>query len=68
MKETINLAVIGLGGRGKGHINDCFAHMDDVNIVGVCDLYDDRAEEAADLVEKTKGKRPEIVTTDYKEI
>ena len=68
MKETMNLAVIGLGGRGKGHINDCFAHMDDVNIVGVCDLYDDRAEEAADLVEKTKGKRPEIVTTDYKEI
>lgn len=68
MKEIINLAVIGVGCRGKQHIRDCFVHMDDVNIVGLCDLYEDRVKETADFYEEKKGKRPEILTTDYHDI
>ena len=68
MKENINLAVIGVGGRGMGHIKDCFIYMDDINIVGICDVYEDRVKDAADFIEEKKGKRPELLTTDYKEI
>lgn len=68
MKENINLAVIGVGCRGMGHIKDCFIYMDDINIVGICDVYEDRVKDAADFIEEKKGKRPEILTTDYKEI
>lgn len=68
MKDSINLAVIGAGCRGNGHIEACFLYMDDVNLVGVCDVYEDRIEKTADLIAEKKGKRPEIVTTDYHEI
>lgn len=68
MKDSINIAVIGVGCRGNGHIKDCFVYMDDVNLVGVCDVYEDRIEKTADLIAEKKGKRPEIVTTDYHEI
>lgn len=68
MKESINIAVIGVGCRGNGHIEACFLYMDDVNLVGVCDVYEDRIEKTADLIAEKKGKRPEIVTTDYHEI
>lgn len=68
MKDSINLAIIGVGCRGQQHFKDCFAYMDDVNLVGVCDVYEDRVKEAADLIEEKKGKRPELETTDYHEI
>ena len=66
MKEKINVAVIGLGGRGRG-MAGVIRKMDDVNLVGLCDLYEDRVQEA---VEQTvKDGRPEpFATTDYKKI
>ena len=44
-KRKINVAFIGHGHRGIG-ILKLLLEMDDVNVVGVCDRYDDRLEAA----------------------
>lgn len=66
MKEHLNVAVIGLGQRGIQLI-DPMLKMDDVTIVGVCDTYDDRTENAAKIVEDARGNIP-LKTADYNEI
>lgn len=60
----VNLAVIGLSGRGKGNIGT-FLCIDDVDVVAVCDLYEDRIAEAQKKVEELKGHKP-LGFTDYK--
>lgn len=66
MKDKIKVGVIGVGGRGHGMIGtiDC---MDDVEIIGVCDVYQDRVEAAQKRVFEEKGWTP-FGTTDYNEI
>ncbi len=66
MKDKINVAVIGLGGRGHGMLG-IIASMKDVNVIGVCDSYDDRTEAGKKRVEEIQGHTP-FSTTDYKEI
>lgn len=56
--KQVKMAVIGCGGRGFGLLKDILLNMNDVDIVGVCDLYADRVERAAAEVEKRRGKRP----------
>ena len=63
--EKISLGVIGLGARGYCLLSDIILDFKDVDIVSVCDIYEDRAEEAAKKVEEKRGVRP-IVETDYK--
>ena len=58
--EKVRVAHIGLS-RGMAHVQDS-TKLDFVEVVAVCDLREDRAKRAADLVEKAKGKRPEIYT------
>lgn len=67
MKEKLNIGIIGLGGRGYGLMDGVILHMDDIDIVGVCDTYRDRAQNAADKVEQVKGNKP-FITQDYKEL
>ena len=55
--NTVNIAVIGLGGRGHGMMCTLLA-MDDVRIVGLCDVYPDRVERSAKAVEEVYGKAP----------
>lgn len=67
MKNTLNVGVIGLGGRGTHLLNlilDCFK---EVNVVGVCDLYEDRARAGQDTVTAKRGNIP-LCTTDYRKI
>lgn len=66
MKDSIKVAVIGLGGRGHGMIGTIDL-MNDVEIIGVCDVYQDRVENAQRRVEKERGYTP-FGTTDYHEI
>lgn len=66
MKKSINLAVIGLGQRGMQLIEPLLK-MDDVKIVGVCDKYADRVENAAKSVKNACGVAP-LQTDDYREI
>ncbi|HCA34287.1 MAG TPA: glycosyl hydrolase, partial [Lachnospiraceae bacterium] len=67
MKEKITTAVIGLGGRGFSLLKDVILGLDDVDVVGVCDLYKDRAEAGRQAVETARGTSP-LSTLDYHEI
>ena len=56
MKETVKIGLIGLGGRGYGVLESELMRMTDITIPCVCDLYADRAQKAADLIEeRTNG-------------
>ena len=61
----INACVVGLGQRGYSLLRGVLLKNEDINIVAVCDLYDDRIEQAqkavADAGQSAKG------FVDYKE-
>ena len=67
MKERLKIGVVGLGGRGLGILKDIMLPMEDVDVLGVCDLYEDRTKYGVDAVEKARGVRP-IGTQNYKDI
>lgn len=67
MSNTVNIGIIGLGGRGYGLLKSELLKFKDVNITACCDNYRDRADKAAQTVNKAKGNTP-FVTTDYKEL
>lgn len=56
--EKVRVAVIGLH-RGLTHVTNC-AGIEFAEIVAVCDIFDDRAQAAADVCEKKTGERPVI--------
>ncbi|OYV04700.1 MAG: hypothetical protein CFE26_15475 [Verrucomicrobiales bacterium VVV1] len=56
--EKIRVAHIGLS-RGMTHVNDCL-NLEFVEVVAVCDLRAERANNAADRCQKVSGKRPEV--------
>lgn len=67
MKDKIKVAVIGAGGRGHGMIGTIDNMQDDVQIIGVCDLYEDRVEAAKQRVLEETGFEP-FGSTDYHDI
>ncbi len=67
MKEILNVAFIGLGQRGKALLCDVVTPMNDINIIGLCDLYEDRVQECFGVVKEKKGNEP-FKTNNYKEI
>ncbi|MBS6195046.1 MAG: Gfo/Idh/MocA family oxidoreductase [Clostridiales bacterium] len=67
MKDKINIGIAGFGRRGQGLLKDVFIHHPQVEITVVCDAYEDRCKEAADIVEECGRKRP-LLTANYKEI
>ncbi len=66
MKERLSMAFVGYGQRGKGLLYHLLA-MPDVEIVAVCDTYEDRAKTMADAVKESSGKMP-YVCTSHKEL
>lgn len=66
MEKKINVAMIGMGERGK-QLMDTLLKMDDVCIAAVCDAYEDRTQSAAKIVGDAKGDTP-FMSQDYKEI
>ncbi len=66
-KMNVNFAIIGYGKRARSLLNKVILNMNDVNVVAVCDKYEDRASAAADAVETARGKRP-FSTVNYKEL
>ncbi|MGL4736897.1 MAG: Gfo/Idh/MocA family protein [Cellulosilyticaceae bacterium] len=67
MRDMLRVGVIGLGGRGYGLLDGVILHMDDIEVVAVCDGYEDRTTGAANRVKEVKGNIP-FQTTDYKEV
>lgn len=66
MNKVLKTAVVGLGQRGMQLIEPML-RMDDVKIVGVCDTYRDRVENAAKAVADAGNDLP-LQTDDYNEI
>ncbi len=69
MSRKLRAGLIGMGCRGFSLLHDTLLPMteDRLEIAAVCDVYEDRREKAAKLVEETCGYRP-FATGDYREI
>lgn len=67
MKEKIQMALVGLGCRGHELLKNVILFHERVEIAAVCDVYEDRCEDAADIIEKSGRKRP-LVTSQYRDI
>ena len=64
--RTIRTGVIGLGGRGIGQLKTILS-MPDIEIVAVCDVYEDRMKAAQEEVLKCRGVEP-MGTQDYRQV
>jgi len=65
--KTVKLGIIGLGERGRNLLDDVIMFMDDVEILAVCDAYEDRALAGAEAVRAGKSGAV-LCTTDYRDI
>lgn len=65
--NKIKFGIVGLGKRGSMILETELVKFKELDIVAVCDLYEDRNEAAAKLCEEKLGKKP-FTTTDYKEL
>lgn len=65
--RTIKVGIIGLGGRGQSLLTGVILHMDGVEVVGVCDLYEDRTEAGYQAVLERTGKAP-VKSQQYQDI
>lgn len=64
--RTVTMGFIGHGHRGVGQLKTLLS-MPDVQINAVCDVYEDRAQAAAESVKEARGYEP-FCTTDYREV
>ena len=67
MSQKVKMAMIGLGSRGKGLLETAYLEHPEAEFVAICDIYEDRCQECADVIEKAGFERP-ITTTNYKDI
>lgn len=64
--EKLRLGIVGVGKRGTS-LMKLFLKMDQVQVVAVCDLYQDRVDAASEEVVNQGFEKP-FGTTDYKEL
>lgn len=64
--ESVNIAVVGVKGRGKDHYR-ALAKIPNVNIVAICDIDQRLFPEAVAEIEKLTGKKP-ATETEYRKI
>ena len=67
MSKELCIGVIGLGRRSVGLLEGCILPRKDVRVAVVCDVYEDRREQAAKLVRDAGQPEPKAVG-DYREI
>ena len=65
--EKVRLAIVGLGGRARGLVNQVLLENEKCEIVALCDVYQDRIDDMADTVKKCKGIDV-FKSTDYKDL
>ena len=61
----INACVVGLGNRGFSLMKNVLMNNEDIRVVAVCDLYQDRVERAMEHIKEQGGEAKGF--TDYKE-
>ena len=66
MKNSVNIGIIGLGGRGTSMMS-VMAKMEDINILAVCDKYPDRVDNAVRILVDS-GRPAPMGTVDYNEV
>jgi predicted dehydrogenase len=59
----VRLAIIGVGARGKGHL-DLVLRREDTELVAICDVDDRVLKESKAIIEKSGKKMPQIYTGD----
>lgn len=64
--RKIRLGVIGLGGRGTSMLN-LLLEMEDVDIPAICEIYEDRLRDGANLVVESGRPRPAVYVS-YEEL
>ncbi|MBO7177965.1 MAG: gfo/Idh/MocA family oxidoreductase, partial [Clostridia bacterium] len=64
--NSVKAGIVGLGGRGIGLLKQ-LVKMKDIEILAVCDLYEDRTKEGAQMVKKAMKNVP-FETQNYKDI
>ena len=64
--DRVKMGIIGHGCRGYGLL-EILVSLEDVDVIAVCDKYEDRAKSAFDKVKDKRGSEP-FMTTDYKEL
>jgi len=64
--DTVNVAVIGIRGRGRAHYN-ALAKIPNVKIVAICDIDQNLLPKAVNDIEKLTGSKP-ATETEYKKI
>ncbi len=67
MNTKIKIGMIGLGARGLGLLQPVFLQHPDIIIEAVCDVYQDRCESAAKIIQENGQEYPKV-TNNYKEI
>ena len=55
--KTVRIGFVGLGQRGKGMLST-FLAFENVDVVAVCDVYEDRIEEAAKTIKEKRNHVP----------
>ncbi len=67
--EKIRLGVIGLGARGSGLLHDNITKLDEYfTVSGLCDVYEDRVEDARKFVAERDSETSPLCTTKYEEL
>src|SRR5271163_1232050 len=56
--DKVGIGVIGLGGRGQGHLR-YYSKLPDARVVAVCDVNQAQTERAIQIVEKLQGSKPQ---------
>ncbi|MBI3698372.1 MAG: Gfo/Idh/MocA family oxidoreductase [Acidobacteria bacterium] len=59
--DRINVAVIGVGGRGTGHVRE-YCRLPLARVAAVCDVDQAQTERAVALAEKAQGTKPKAYT------
>lgn len=65
--RKVKFGVVGYGQRGSSMTKSILFKIDEIEVVAVCDEYEDRTNQAVEDVEKHSGKRP-FASQDYREL
>jgi predicted dehydrogenase len=55
--DSVNLAVVGVGGRGRGHLG-FYADVPGTRLAAICDVNQEARERASAMVQKLQGHKP----------
>lgn len=67
LNSKINVGLIGLGARGMALLSEVILKMDDVQVISICDLSNERLERAKQVFESYEKALP-LTETDYMKV